>query len=117
MKSNNKLILCCVLAVVFALAAVFFAIWGMKQRSRAEEYFDAAGDYMSAAYSFYDRSVNELADNVSSMEVSLAKLCVAATPLQSVPALSEIASSGAAAAKGTAGSASWFKTVFPSGNA
>ena len=83
---------------LLAAALVVTAVWGARQKAKAEEYFDTAGEYMGAVGAVYDRCLNELEDDVNDMQVSLAKLRVSASEEQTVLALEDIVSAGGSAA-------------------
>lgn len=96
MKKNASWFSGALLPALLIAALAASLAWGMKQRARAEEYFTAAGEYMASAYRVYERCANELADNISDMDASFAKLSVCASEEQTVLALEDVVRSSAA---------------------
>lgn len=92
----NKRIFLYSACALLAFAALALGVWGAKQKAAAEEYFEAAGEYMDAVNSVYVRCANELADNVYDMQVSLSKLAVSTSQSQTVLALEDIVRSSSA---------------------
>jgi len=94
---SNQVKSSCVIPALLAVAFAAALAWGFSQRAKAEEYFYAAGEYMDAAHSVYERCAGELADNIYDMQTELSKLRIAASARQRVLALEDIGRSGAAA--------------------